>query len=157
MGKQPQQPPQPQQQHVQMKVNVQPQHFATLTEIAAMSTGTTQHGAVITELLTSTQCATAVLVQTMNKAFQVNVTPLIFAMMPQIAAMSTGTTQNGAVVTTLNTSTQWSTAVLVQACNQAIQVTKQPQQPPPRPQPQPQVQMKVNVTPQNFATLTEIA
>jgi len=116
---------------------VTPPATATLTEIAAMSTGTTHHGAVVKTLLTSTQWSTAVLAhKNQDQAWKVNVTPPATATLTEIAAMSTGTTHHGAVVKTLLTSTQWSTAVLAQACNQA---------------------WKVNVTPLIFATLTEIA
>merc|ERR1719265_2534498 len=89
-----------------LKVNVTPPATATLTEIAAMSTGTTHHGAVATTLLTSTQWSTAVLAQACNQAWKVNVTPLIFATLTEIAAMSTGTTHHGAVVKTHHNSTQ---------------------------------------------------
>jgi len=118
------------------QILVTPPATATLTEIAATSTGTTHHGAVVTTLLTSTQWSTAVLAQTCNQALKVNVTPLILATLTETAAICTGTTHHGAVATTLNYSTQWSTAVLAQTCNQAL---------------------KVNVTPLISATLTEIA
>merc|ERR1712166_1280720 len=89
-----------------LKVNVTPLILATLTETAAICTGTTHHGAVATTLHNSTQWSTAVLVQTCNQAFQVNVTPLILATLSETAAMSTGTTHHGAVVKTLHNSTQ---------------------------------------------------
>ena len=63
-------------------------------------------------------------------------TPPAIATLTETAAICTRTTHHGAVATTLLTSTQWSTAVLVQACNQAL---------------------KVNVTPLILATLTETA
>merc|ERR1712166_797253 len=89
-----------------LKVSVTPLILATLTETAAICTGTTHHGAVATTLITSTHWSTAVLVQTCNQALKVNVTPLILATLTETAAMRTGTTHHGAVATTPITSTQ---------------------------------------------------
>ena len=81
-----------------------PPATATLTEIAAMSNGTTQNGVAVTTLLTSTQWPTVAHVPGSI------VTPPATATLTEIAATNIITTHHGVVVTTLLTSTQWPTA-----------------------------------------------